>query len=198
MANPRQDNRPHLAAEQEVKRTVELASEQTKRIEETSVKAGEQIAQAGANLFQQSAELFQQSWNFGADMTTGMFTHSGEHFRRALGFSGHEVEAATNRSARNVEAILYSATAVSKGMNDASREYLDFVRGQLAQNMDRMSELWRCRTPQDLVAVQSDFMRDAVKELFERHRRIADMSVRLADEAGSHITKSVEEVKRAA
>jgi hypothetical protein len=48
------------------------------------------------------------------------------------------------------------------------------------------------------VAAQSDFMREAVKELFERHRRIADMSVRLADEAGRRITKSIEEVKRAA
>ena len=198
MANPRQDNRPHQAVEEETKRTLDLASEQTKRIEETSVKAGEQIAQASANFLQQSAELFQQSWNFGADMTTGMFNRSSEQFRRAIGLSGDEVEAATNRSARNVEAILYSATAVSKGMNDASREYVDFVRGQLVQNMDRMSELWRCRTPQDLVAVQSDFMREAVRELFERHRRIADMSVRLADEAGSHITKGVEEVKRAA
>ena len=61
-----------------------------------------------------------------------------------------------------------------------------------------MNELWRCRTPQDLMAVQSDFMREAVKELFERHRRIADKSVRLAEEAGSHITKNIEEVKRAA
>jgi hypothetical protein len=41
-------------------------------------------------------------------------------------------------------------------------------------------------------------MREAVKELFERHRRIADKSVRLAEEAGSHITKNIEEVKRAA
>jgi hypothetical protein len=197
MANPRQDNRPHHADEEVAKRTVNMDSEQTKRIEETSVKASEQMAQASANFLQQSAEIFQRSWNFGADMTTGLFNRSSEQFR-AIGLSGEEVEEATNRSARNVEAILYSATAVSKGMNDASQEYFDFVRGQFAKNMDRMTELWRCRTPHDLVAAQSDFMREAVKELFERHRRIADMSVRLADEAGRRITKSIEEVKRAA
>jgi hypothetical protein len=198
MANPRQDNRPQHAIEEQSKRTVELASEQTKRMEETSVKAGEQMAQASANFLQQSAEIVQTSWNFGADMTTGVFNSSSEQLRRAIGLSGHEIEAATNRSTRNVEAILYSATMVSKGMNDASREYLDFVRGQFAKNMDRMNELWRCRTPQELVAVQSDFMREAVKELFERQRRIADISIRLADQAGSHITKSIEEEKRAA
>jgi hypothetical protein len=158
MANPRQDNRLQHPVEEQSKRAVDLASEQTKRMEETSAKAGEQMAQASANFLQQSAEIFQRSF----------------------------------------EAILYSATTVSKGMNDASREYLEFVRGQFAKNMDRMNELWRCRSPQELMAVQSDFMREAVKELFERQRRIADISVRLADQAGSHITKTIEEEKRAA
>jgi hypothetical protein len=131
-------------------------------------------------------------------MTVDMFNRSSEQLRRAVGLSGNEVKAATGRSARNVEAILHSATAASKGMNDLSREYYDFATDQFTKNMDRMNELWRCRTPQELMAIQSDIMRDSVKQFFERQKRVADMSVRLADEAGSHIAKNIEQAKQSA
>jgi hypothetical protein len=198
MANPRQDNKPTHDVEDGAKRTLERSTEQTKRIGEATVKAGEEMARAGANFLQQNAEMFQKSLSFGADMTTGIISRSSEQFGRTLGLSGDDAQKATDRSARNVETILYSATAVAKGLNGASQEYFDFVRHQFAKNMDRMNELWRCRTPQDVVAVQSDLVRETVSDLFERNRRIADMSLRLADDAGSHIAQSLEAVRRAA
>ena len=198
MANPRQDNKLTHDVEDGAKRTLERSTEQTKRIEEATVKAGEEMARAGANFLQQNAEMFQKSLSFGADMATGIIGRSSEQFGRTLGLSGDDAQMATDRSARNVETILYSATAVAKGVNGASQEYFDFVRHQFAKNMDRMSELWRCRTPQDVVAVQSDLVRETVSDLFERNRRIADMSLRLADDAGRHIAQSLEAVRKAA
>jgi hypothetical protein len=198
MANPRQDNRPAHSIEDEAKRTVERTSEQTKRIGEASVKASEEVARASANLLQQNAEIFQRSWRFSADMATGLIGRSSEQLGRTLGLSGEEAQEATQRSARNLESVLYSASALAKGLNGASQEYLDFMRGQFAKSMDRMNELWRCRTPQDVAAIQSDFVREAVSDLFERNRRIADLSLRLADDAGSHIAQSMETARRAA
>jgi hypothetical protein len=34
------------------------------------------------------------------------------------------------------------------------------VRDQLQKNMDRMNELWTCRTPNDFAAVQNDMVRE--------------------------------------
>lgn len=198
MANPRQDNRPTQGVEDEAKRTVERTTEQTKRIGEATVKAGEEMARTSANLLQQNAEMLQKSWSFGADMATGIISRSSEQCGRTLGLSGDEAQKATDRSARNVETILYSASAIAKGVNGASQEYFDFVRNQFAKNMDRMNELWRCRTPQDVAAVQTDLVRETVSDLLEHNRRIADMSLRLADDAGSHITQSMEAMRRAA
>ncbi|WP_377829618.1 phasin family protein [Bradyrhizobium lupini] len=49
-------------------------------------------------------------------------------------------------------------------MNGVSREYLDFVRQHVESSMDRMNELWRCRTPHELAAVQIDLVRDTIPQ----------------------------------
>jgi phasin family protein len=88
---------------------------------------------------------------------------------------------------RNTQTVMESATAVSKGANDISREYFQFARLQMEKNMDRLNELWRCRTPHELAAVQSDLIRDTMTGVLESGRRMADMSLKVADEAGKRI-----------
>jgi hypothetical protein len=46
-----------------------------------------------------------------------------------------------------------------------------------------MNELWRCRTAQDVAAVQSDLVRETMGSVLETCRRVADMSLKLADDA---------------
>jgi len=79
-----------------------------------------------------------------------------------------------------------------------SREYFQMVRHNVEKNMDHMNELWTCRTPQDFAAVQSDMMREAVETVLESSRRIADMSLKMADDAGKQIHENMEEIRRAA
>jgi phasin family protein len=64
--------------------------------------------------------------------------------------------------------------------------------------MNHMNELWACRTPQDFAAVQSDMMRETVETALECSRRIADMSVKMAEDAGEQIKQSMEGVRRVA
>ncbi|EIG63624.1 Phasin protein [Bradyrhizobium sp. WSM1253] len=61
-----------------------------------------------------------------------------------------------------------------------------------------MNELWRCRTPHDLAAVQTDLVRDTIRSAMDSSRRMADMSLKVADDAGNHIAQSVERMQRAA
>jgi phasin family protein len=58
--------------------------------------------------------------------------------------------------------------------------------------------LWTCRTPQDFAALQSDVVRDTVETALESSRRIADMSLKVADDAGKQIKQSMEEFRRTA
>jgi phasin family protein len=197
MANPRQEDKSTQSVDDTVRRTAERTAEQTRRIGQTAAEAGEEVARAGANLLQQNAEL-QNAWRFGLDMATAVMGRSTDQLGRTLGLSGNEAQQATERSARNAETILYSTTAVIKGMSGMSREYFEFVRHQIENGIDRTNELWRCRTPQDVAAVQSDLVRDTVESVLESSRRMADMSLKLAEDTAKHMTQNMERMQRAA
>ena len=192
MADPRQENKFNQKAEETVRQTGEQAAEQTKRIGLAAAKAGEDVSQVSADLLQQNAEMLQNTWRFGMEAATSMMGRSTDQLGRTFGLTGDEALKATEKSVRNTQGVLSSATAVSKGMNEISREYFEFVRRQMESNMDRMNELWRCRTPHDLVALQSELARETVTRALENSPRLADMSLKVAEDAGRRITESMQ------
>jgi len=209
MANPRQEDKSTQAIEDAARRVSERTAEQTSRIGEAAAEqttrvaraaaeAGEEVARAGVTLFRQNTETFQNAWRFGMDVASTVMGRSTDQFSRALGLSGDGVQQATERSARNAQAMFYTSTAAAKVMNGMSQEYFQLVRQQVERNMDHMSELWSCRTPQDVAAVQSDIMRETVGTVLESSHRMADMSLKLADDAGKQINQKLEEIRRAA
>jgi phasin family protein len=212
MANPRQEDKSTQAMEDAARRAGERTAEQTTRIGQAAAdqtarfgqaaaEAGEEVARASANLLKQNVETIQNAWRFGLEAATSMMGRSTEQFGRTLGLSGEGVQAteqATERSARNAQTLLYSGTAAAKVMGGMSREYFQMVRHQVEKNMDHMNELWTCRTPQDFAAVQGDMLRETVETALESSRRIADMSLKMADETGKQIKQSMEEVRRTA
>lgn len=209
MANPRQEEKSNQGMEDAARRAGEKVAEQTNRfgqataeqtarVGQAAAEAGEEVARAGASLLKQNAETLQDAWRLGLDMATSVVGRSSEQFGRTLGLSGEGVEQATERSARNTQTVLYTGTAAAKVMGGISHEYFQMVRHQLEKNMNHMNELWSCRTPQDFAAIQSDMVRETVETVLESSRRIADMSIKMADDAGKQINKSMEEIRRAA
>lgn len=184
--------------EDAARRVREQAAEQPRRIGLAAAEATEEIAKTSADLILQNAEFFRNTWRFGADVASSMVGRSTEQVGRTLGLSGNEAQEASERSARNAETILYSATAVSKGLNGASQEYFQMVRRRLETNMDHLTEFWRCRTPHDVMAVQSDLIADALHNILESNRRMADLSLKLSEDAARHVTQNLERMKRAA
>jgi hypothetical protein len=191
MANPR-DDKSTQNIEDTARVASERATEQTARMGQVAAEAGDEVARAGAQLLQQNAETVQNAWRFGLDMATKVMGRSTEELGRTLGFSGNEAQhaqQATERSARNTETILYTSTAATRMMSGMSQECFEFVRQQMEKSMERMNELWRCRTPQDLAAVQSDLMRETVGSVLESSRKLADMSLKVADDATKHMER---------
>ena len=209
MANPRQEEKSTQDMEDAARRAGERTAEQagrlgqaaadeTTRVGQAAAAAGEEVARAGAVLLKQNAETFQNAWRLGLEMATSVMGRSTEQFGRTLGLSGDGVQQATERSARNAQTILYTGTAAAKAVGGISQECLQLVRQQVEKNMDRLNDLWSCRTPQDFAAVQTDMMRETVETVLQSSRRIADMSVKMADDAGKQINKNMEEIRRAA
>jgi len=202
MANPRQDDkatqsmedagrRASETATEQVNRVGQAAAEQTTRIGQAAAETGEEVARAGADLLKQNTEALQNAMRFGLDVTTTVMGRSTDQLGRTLGLSGDGVQEATERSTRNAQTILYSTAAASNAVSGMSREYFELVRHQIENNLNRMSEFWSCRTPQDLVAVQSELLRDAVGNVLESSRRMADLSIKFADDASKRLAQNL-------
>jgi phasin family protein len=191
MADPRQENRFNQKTEETVRQTGEQAVEQTKRIGLAAAKAGEDVSQVSADLLKQNAEMLQNTLRSGVETASAVMGRSTDQLNRTLGFTGDEAQKATEKTVHNTHVVLNSVTVVSKGMNEISREYFELVRRQMESNMDRMNDLWRCRTPHEFLALQSELARESMTRALENSRRLADMSLKVAEDAGRRITESM-------
>ena len=212
MANHRQEDKSAQGMEDAARRAGESAAEQTtrigqaagdqtERVGQAAAEAGEEVARASANLLKQNVETLQNAWRFGLEAATSAIGRSTEQFGRTFGMSGEgeqQAKEATERSARNAQTLLYTGTAAARVMGEMSQEYFQMVQRQVEKNMDHMNQLWTCRTPQDFAAVQSDMVREIVETALESSRRIADMSLKMADEAGKQIKQSMEQIRSVA
>src|SRR5689334_12227215 len=177
--NPRHQDNGSQADEDNVRHMSERSAEQTAQFGQSAAEAGQQAARVGAEMLKRNAETVQNAWRSGQDMVTALSDQLG----RTLGVSGNEAQQIAERSARNAQTIINSTAVVSELMSGMSREYSDFARRQMQKSMDRMNDLWRCRTPQEIAAVQGDFVRDALTGALEMSRRMTDMSLKLVDDA---------------
>jgi phasin family protein len=212
MANPHQEEKSKQSIEDTTRRAGEKAADQTARVGQAAAdqtaragqaaaEAGEEVARESANLFKQNVETFHNTWRSGLETATSVMGRSTEQIGRTFGVSGEAAQKATEateRSARNAQTVLYTSTAAARVMGDVSQEYFQMVRQQLERNMDHMQELWTCRNPQEFAAVQSDMVRESVETALECGRRVADMSLKMADETGRQIKQNMEEIRRTA
>jgi phasin family protein len=190
----RQQDKSIQGVEDAVRRTTEATAEQTSRIGQTAAEAEEKVVRAGADLVQQMAEALQNTMRFGLEIARAVMDRSTDQFSSTFGWSSNETrraetQQAAERAVRNAEIIFQSTAAVSKGMSEISREYFELVRHQMENSVGRMNELWRCRTPQDVAAVQSDIVCENVEGFLERSRRMAGMSVKLTEDAKKHMAQ---------
>ena len=110
-----------------------------------------------------------------------------EEFGRVLGVGGQN-ENLTKQASQNLEAITETGSVLIRGFQDVSREWLDLMQERLRKNAEGMTKLAQCRTLPDFAAVQSDLARDNLNQIIDLTRRIAEQSMKVADEAAKTIT----------
>lgn len=185
MADPRQ-------AERDMSRAAEAAArktaEETSRAARAAADAGAGAARAGADLLQRSTETMQDAWKSGSKVASQLTERSMAGFARAFGMAGEGAEQAAEQSSRNLECIVQSGTIFAGGMQSISREMFDFARTRVEQNLRRADALANCRTPQEILAAQTDLVRDNLEDLVQSTRRIAEISMQTADEAARRMS----------
>src|SRR3954451_18427245 len=111
------------------------------------------------------------------------FRRAADQFTQVLGLAGPQAEELAKRSSRNIEALSQASNILVKGAQEFSREWFELVQERMKKNMDAMNRLASCHSLQDFVTVQSDIARDRLGHTVESSRRLAEVSLRVADEA---------------
>jgi phasin family protein len=176
----RNDNNDQNKAADEAAHTARTVTDEAARV-------GEQTARAGADLARRSTETARDTVQTGLNTATQTFQRMTDQFNQVLGFNGPQAEELARRSSQNLQAVSQASTVLARGAQEVSQEVFGLVQDRLQKNIDAVSRIAGTRSVQDFVAVQSDLARDTLQQVIDTNRRIAELSVRVADEAARAI-----------
>ena len=179
MATPNDTDDQSKAADEAV-RTARTVTDETALV-------GEQAARTGADIARRSAETARETLQSGLNTATQSFQRITDQFTQVLGFNGPQAEELARRSSQNLQAVSQASTVMVKGAQDVSREWFNAAQERLTKGMDGLNRLAGTRSVQDFVAVQSDLVRDDLEQVIATNQRLAELSVRVADEAAQII-----------
>ncbi|HEX2135511.1 MAG TPA: phasin family protein [Microvirga sp.] len=106
-----------------------------------------------------------------------------------FGFGGERVEELTRQSTQNLQAVAQTSTVLARGFQDVSREYLKVVQEFQTRSVESFTALLRCRSVQDVMAAQSEFVRNSLEQTVDGTRRLAEVSTRVANEASQTLSE---------
>jgi phasin family protein len=181
----RNDNNEQNKAEQN--KAADEAARTARTVADEAGRVGEQTARAGADVFRRGTETARDSLQSGLNTATQSFQRVSDQFTKVLGFSGPQAEELARRSSDNLQVVTQASTVLARGAQEVSQEVFGLVQDRLQKNIDAVSRIAGTRSVQDFVAVQSDLVRDGLQQVIDTNKRIAELSVRVADEAARAI-----------
>src|ERR671910_615206 len=188
----RNDTNEQTKAADEAARTARTVTDETARV-------AEQTARAGADMARRGTETAQNIVESGLNTTTQTLQHMADQFTQVLGFNGPQAQEAVRRSSENLQAVTQAGTVLARGAQAVTQEVFGHIQDRLTKNVDAVNRLVGTRSVQDFVAVQSDLVRDGLQQVIDTNKRVAEVSLRIADEAGRVIQaqadKNAEQVR---
>ena len=184
------------------KKAADEAARTARTVTDEAARVGEQTARAGADLANRGTQAARDAFQSGLNTATETFQRTTDQFTKVLGFSGPQAEELARRSSENVQAVTQASTVLVRGAQEVSQEVFGLIQNRLQKNLDAVNRIAGARSVQDYVAVQSDLARDTLQQVIDTNKRIAEVSLRIANEAGQIIQaqadKNAKQVRRVA
>jgi phasin family protein len=161
-----------------------------------SIESAREGARQLADTARQAAEATQETVRAAIDTASQTFQRSADQFARSFGFSGQQGEELARQSTRNLEAMTECGTILLRGFQEISREWMSLGQRRLQKNLENIQTLAACQSVQDLVATQTELVRDNMQDMVDNSRHIAERSVEVANEAAQTLTKPTKSASR--
>src|SRR3954465_6500154 len=174
----REDTKDQSKAAAEAARTARTVTDEAARV-------GEQTARTGADMARRGTETARDTFQAGLNTATETLHRMSDQFTRALGFNGPQAEELARRASQNLQAVTQANTVLARGFQEASHEWINLAQERMTKNMDSLNRLAGCRSVQDFVAVQSDLIRDSLWQIIDTNKRVAELSLHVAEEAAA-------------
>ncbi len=104
----------------------------------------------------------------------------------------------TSAQRQNLAAVSEAGNVLARGLQDISGEWFDLVRDRLLKNLDGFGALVRCRSLQDVMAIQSELLKANLQHTVDSTRKLSELSVRVTNEATQTMTRRMEATQRRA
>jgi len=166
------------------------ATEQVARGARQMSEAAESTVRQTAEMAQQSSDQVQSSWRSSAGAANQLAERSLEKWSQMCGMTGEGATRAFQQSSGNVQAMLDTTTVIAEGLRDLSGEWVQFVQARTRQNLDHFERLMGCRNVQDVMASQTQIVRDNFEAFLTSARRTSERSTKLADEAARKMSET--------
>jgi phasin family protein len=195
MPDSKQTGKAGEAARDETARTTRTAIDESAKAGEAAASSAADVARRGVDTAREATRAGFNAVNEAAQRTTDQFLH-------AFSFSGPRSEEVARASSHNVEVVSRAGSILARGFQEASREWIGLAQDRLTKNLEAFNRLAGCRSMQDVVALQSDLIRDNLRQVIDTGRRVAEVSLKAADEAAriieSQASTNAGQLRRAA
>jgi phasin family protein len=153
-----------------------------------SIETAREGARQVADVTRQAAEVTQETIRTAVDTASRAFQGSAEQITRSFGLSDRQGEDLARQATHNIEAMTECSAVLVRGFQEISREWLSLAQHRLQRNLEGVQAIASCQNVQDVVAAQTELVRDNIKQIVENSRQIAESSVRVAEEAAQTFT----------
>jgi hypothetical protein len=185
MANIDENKRADVRRAREQVETAQRVTEDVANTLRASVESAQTMVQAMQEALSNSFSAFSELARRSAGQTLPL-----------VGQPDGTAQGLTEETAHNLRAVAQSNAALTRGLQDVSREVVERSQKRLQSNLDGLQALARCRSMMDFVEVQSSFLRDNLEQTVENSRRIAELTIQITGEATRTVTARVEKANQ--
>ena len=121
------------------------------------------------------------------DATHEMSEQADEQLAQMLALRDKAFKELAGRTQRNLVVMIQTGTKLADSYQSIMREWADYTRNAMQCNIDGMNRIMRARTPQDLMAAQSELLNAEVRVMLNSGVRISEATLRVARDAAQSI-----------